>query len=78
MIGENEALISLWLLSALFAAALAQVKGYWGVLVFPYALILPPVALVHMLLKPWNKRLARGAAARLALQAHARDLKIRA
>jgi len=56
---------------------MAQVKGYSGLLVFPYALLLPPVALVHMLLKPWNHRYERTAGQRMAHQAHQREMKLR-
>lgn len=77
MVGENEFFITFWVMIALLTATMAQVKGYSGLLVFPYALLLPPVALVHMLLKPWNHRYERTAGQRMAHQAHQREMKLR-
>ena len=77
MVGESEFLITFWVMTALLTATMAQVKGYSGLLVFPYALLLPPVALVHILLKRWNGRYERAAGSRLARRAHEREMKLR-
>jgi tryptophan-rich sensory protein len=77
MVGENEFFITFWVMAALLTATIAQVKGYSGLLLFPYALLLPPVALVHMLLKPWNNRYERTAGQRLAARAQQREMKLR-
>lgn len=78
MFNEDEFWIAIWILAALLIAALGHIKGRRPFLVFLYGLLLPPVALVHMLFASPDMRIAMEDGARLKARFAALEKKIEA